>query len=261
MGWGGAIVGGIIGGWIFGPLGAVVGGIVGGAVGGKSENQESGNRGSTPHPSYTYAGEDRISCTHFEHLFRSFGKLAKADGLVSQTEADLVTAFLRELGFPSAAKKLLIAAFNSGKTSSEPFSRLVEAVKNTFPESQYPTLMQLYCDLVLADGEIGEVELNFLRAAERVFGLRGFVDRWYDSLNTPDEPPPTGGLDEAYRILGVTPQSTPDEIRKAWRDKAKEYHPDKLRGKNLPENVVKLAESKFRQAQSAYEQIKRDRNF
>ena len=122
--------------------------------------------------------------------------------------------------------------------------------------------MQLYCDLVLADGTISEVELNFLRAAERVFGLRGFVDRWYDSLrDSAEPPPPADDLDDAYRILGVTPQSTPDEIKKAWRDKAKEFHPDKLRGKNLPENVVKLAESKFRQAQSAYEQIKRERNF
>ena len=262
MGWGGAIIGGIIGAWIFGPWGAVIGGIVGGAASGKSENTDGGDRGSTPHPSHTYVGEDHVSYTHFENLFRSFGKLAKADGLVSQTEADLVTAFLRELGFPSTAKKLLIAAFNQGKTSSEPFSRLVEAVKSTFPPSQYRALMQLYCDLVLADGTIGEVELNFLRAAERVFGLRGFVDRWYDSLrDSAEPPPPADDLDDAYRILGVTPQSTPDEIKKAWRDKAKEFHPDKLRGKNLPESVVKLAESKFRQAQSAYERIKRERNF
>ena len=252
MGWGGAIIGGIIGGWIFGPFGAVVGGIVGGAVGGNSGGKDSGT-----------AGNYRPGDSPFERLFRSFGKLAKADGLVSQAEADLVTSFMRELGFPSADKQLLIAAFNSGKSSPASFAQLVTEVKNAFPSQHYPALMQLYCDLVLADGTISDVELNSLRVAGRIFGLRGFVDRWYDSVRDTSqaEPPPECDLDDAYRILGVTPQSTPDEIKKAWRDKAKEFHPDKLRGKNLPENVVKLAESKFRQAQSAYERIKQARNF
>ena len=251
MGLGGAILGGIIGGLIFGPWGAVIGGIAGGALG----------RASSDGNDHASAGTD---AEHpFATLFCSLGKLAKADGLVSQAEADLVTVFLRELGFPSEDKKLLIAAFNRGKSSPLSFAQLVTEVRNAFPPQHYRTLLQIYCDLVLADGKISEAELNSLLVAERIFGLRGFVDRWYDSVRDTSqaEPPPECDLDDAYRILGVTPQSTPDEIKKAWRDKAKEYHPDKLRGKNLPENVVKLAESKFRQAQSAYEQIKRARNF
>lgn len=248
MGWGGAILGGFIGGMIFGPLGAVVGGIVGGAAGGSSSSSAVEN--------VNVEVEDP-----FEIFFRSLGKLAKADGLVSAEEADMVSTFMRTMEFASAKKKRLISAFNRGKSSPASFAQLVTEVKNAFQPQHYQTLLQIYCDLALADGSISGVELELLRAAERVFGLRGFVDRWYDSLKDPAEPPPTGGLDDAYRILGVTPQSTPDEIKKAWRDKAKEYHPDKLRGKNLPENVVKLAESKFRQVQSAYEQIKRAKNF
>ena len=249
MGLGGAILGGIIGGLIFGPWGAVVGGIVGGAAGGKQNSSAGKNVGAeTENP--------------FEIFFRSLGKLAKADGLVSREEADMVSTFMRTMEFASAKKKLLIAAFNCGKSSALSFAQLVTEVKNTFQPLDYQTLLQIYCDLVLADGAISDVELDFLRAAGRVFGLRGFVDRWYDSLrDSAEPPPPADDLDDAYRILGVTPQSTPDEIKKAWRDKAKEYHPDKLRAKNLPENIVKLAESKFRQAQSAYERIKQARNF
>ena len=251
MGLGGAILGGIIGGLIFGLPGAIIGGIAGGAFG---RSSSAGNGGAA-------AGADGEN--PFAALFCSLGKLAKADGLVSQAEADLVTVFLRELGFPSEDKKLLIAAFNSGKSSPLSFAQLVTEVRNAFSPQHYPTLLQIYCDLVLADGKISEAELNSLRAAERIFGLPGFVDRWYDSVRDTSEagPPPEYDLDDAYRILGVTPQSTPDEIKKAWRDKAKEYHPDKLRGKNVPENVVKLAESKFRQVQSAYERIKRAKNF
>ena len=256
MGLGSALLGGFIGGMIFGPLGAVVGGVVGAAVGGKAEAKGGGGSAAS-------SGNGSSGDSAFELLFRSFGKLAKADGLVVRAEADLVTAFMRKMEFDSADKKRLIAAFNRGKSSSVPFADMVEEVKNAFPAAHYRTLMQIYCDLVLADGTVSDVELNFLRAAERVFGFTGFVDRWYDSLrdSAGADVPPADDLGDAYRILGVTPQSTPDEIKKAWRDKAKEYHPDKLRGKNVPENIVKLAESKFRQAQSAYERIKRERNF
>ena len=241
--------------------------IWGGGSAGNSGNSgggySSGGNGNTSSGENSSAGGNvgAEAENPFDIFFRSLGKLAKADGLVSTEEAELVTAFMRTMEFASAEKKRLIAAFNCGKSSPSSFAQLVTEVKNAFQPQHYQTLLQIYCDLVLADGAISEVELDFLRAAERVFGLRGFVDRWYDSLRDPAEPTPTGGLDEAYRILGLTPQSTPDEIKKAWRDKAKEFHPDKLRGKNVPENVVKLAESKFRQAQSAYEQIKKARNF
>ena len=256
MGFGSALLGGFIGGMIFGPLGAVVGGVVGAAVGGKTEAKDSGRSASA-------SGNTSSGDSAFELLLRSFGKLAKADGLVCQAEADLVTAFMRQMEFDSADKKRLIAAFNRGKSSAIPFAAMVEEIKNAFPSESHRTLMQIYCDLVLADGAVSEVELNFLRAAERAFGFTGFVDRWYDSLrdSSREDVPPADDLGDAYRILGVTPQNTPDEIKKAWREKAKEYHPDKLRGKNMPENIVKLAESKFRQAQSAYERIKRERNF
>jgi len=52
-----------------------------------------------------------------------------------------------------------------------------------------------------------------------------------------------------YKILGVSEHASPDEIRKAYRKLAKEYHPDKN-----PNN--KQAEDKFKDVSEAYEVLR-----
>ena len=54
-----------------------------------------------------------------------------------------------------------------------------------------------------------------------------------------------------YKILGVNKNATEDEIKKAYRKAAKEYHPDKFAGKS--ERERKEAEDKFKDISSAYE--------
>ena len=60
-------------------------------------------------------------------------------------------------------------------------------------------------------------------------------------------------------MLGLTPDATDAEVKKAYRSKVMEFHPDKIVSKGLPEEFLKFAEEKFKQVNEAYETIKKSR--
>lgn len=67
---------------------------------------------------------------------------------------------------------------------------------------------------------------------------------------------PQSGKDTTYYdILGVKPNATQDEIRKAYHQKMQEYHPDKFM--NQPEWVKKEAEEMSKKLNEAYEALTR----
>jgi DnaJ like chaperone protein len=64
-----------------------------------------------------------------------------------------------------------------------------------------------------------------------------------------------------YRILNCTKESPDDEIKKNYRKLVKEYHPDMIISKGMPEEFVMEATKKFQEIQTAYEKIKNERGF
>ena len=48
-----------------------------------------------------------------------------------------------------------------------------------------------------------------------------------------------------------------DEIRKIYLKKRREFHPDKLISKGLPEELIEKAKEKFIEIQEAYEELEK----
>ena len=62
-------------------------------------------------------------------------------------------------------------------------------------------------------------------------------------------------MNDPYKVLGVSPDASDDEIKKAYRQLARKYHPDKYRDSDLAD----LASEKMKEVNAAYEEIKKIR--
>ena len=63
-------------------------------------------------------------------------------------------------------------------------------------------------------------------------------------------------LNNPYEVLGISPNASNDEVKKAYRDLSRKYHPDSY----VDNPLADLAEEKFKEVQEAYDQIMKERD-
>ena len=62
-------------------------------------------------------------------------------------------------------------------------------------------------------------------------------------------------LEDAYKVLGVSPSDDQLTVKRAYRRLMNENHPDKLVSKGLPKEMLEMAKEKAQQIQAAYDLI------
>ncbi len=61
---------------------------------------------------------------------------------------------------------------------------------------------------------------------------------------------------DPYKVLGVTPQTSDDDVKRAYRELARKYHPDNYAGNPLAD----LAEARMKEINEAYDLIMNERS-
>lgn len=248
-----SILGGVIGAIVSGPVGGIIGATIGSFIGNSSKEETTQ---ATPNAAILHA------------YFQCLGKLAKADGRVSLDEAELVGSILDSLNITGEMRTNLKMAFNQGRDSQASFESLVQNLANLLKKngfSQYANeCTEAFCVLAIADHEISNSEREMLITAGNILNTRYEVEEFlakYTTYNNRanNNTSSSSNLKQAYEILGVAETATNEEIKRAWKKKAMEFHPDKVQGSGLSESFIDFAKQKFQDVNNAYENIAKAR--
>ena len=60
---------------------------------------------------------------------------------------------------------------------------------------------------------------------------------------------------DPYKVLGVTPQTSDDDVKRAYRELARKYHPDNY----INNPLADLAEARMKEINEAYDMIMNER--
>lgn len=210
--------------------------------------------------------------TFLKTLFLLMGSLAKADSKVSQAEIDHVEKFMTQLGMTGAHRKEAIGFFQRGVKADYPMEETLAHFLQVCGKSlQMKHLLLVYlAGVALADGELHAAENELLMKVAATFGYseQGFAqlmamiqgqNRFGGGSHQRGQGPAprraTNTLEDAYQALGVTEQDSDKDIKRAYRKLISQYHPDKLIGQGVPEDMINKATERSKEIHAAYDLI------
>ena len=289
MGWWGKAVGGALGLLMGGPLGAMLGATVGHGVDRGTERvlelfspARIAAQGAQQHEMF------------LETTFSVMGHLAKSDGRVNEMEIAFAESVMARMELSRGLRRASILFFNRGKSPLFDLGRTLETFRLS-STSQAP-LRQLFLEIQLAaayaDGSPRPAERAILEQCRlalqvsaasfrRLERLIQFRYRVLEGQTGPQAGPQTGGdqaggkrrderqpppresahatLSGAYAVLGIAPQASDDEVKRAYRKLMNRHHPDKLIARGLSEEAIQQAAQRTHEIRRAFETITRAR--
>lgn len=180
-------------------------------------------------------------------------KMAKADGVVSQSEID---AFYQTVDVPEQMRDQVDRLFHLSQRDVAGFDIYAQQVSRLFKDS--PETLEHVLDgliyIAKADQVIHEDELAYLRQVAVIFG---FSDTDFERLLSRHV---DLGDADPYHILGVDRNISDENLRRHYRQLVAEHHPDRLIAKGVPEEAVKVTTDKLAAINGAYDRVCAERD-
>jgi DnaJ like chaperone protein len=249
-------IGGIIGFMSGGPIGALagyaLGAILANTINSKTEYPHGyGQNSYTQGTEYDQLEGDRTSFRFALLVMASY--IISADGRIMHSEMEYVRAFLRQNFGEEAAQEgntILLRIFEQRKEMERKNpNSFIDSIRQCAAQLAYALtyeqrlqLLAFLCGIAKADGQISPEEIDALKEIAHNMQMQ---DSEVDSLLN------LGGdsLEEAYKVLEISPNATDQEVRTAYRQLALKHHPDRVA--TLGDDVKRAAEEKFQQINNA----------
>ena len=246
---------------------------------------------SRSHWHYHQEKRRHVQQVFFTSSFAVMGYVAKADGRISEQEIAMAKQMMDEMRLSTKQKEMARQYFNAGKQKTFNLNQTLNKLYKTCHDN--PELIKLFVDIQYqaASAEaLTDAKINVLNAILEQLGFAPLYRqyRFYENLGDTifdtsasnsshtqnnrqqgqhnqhqsrgqryhQQNPAYSPLAHAYAILEISPNTSKQEVKRAYRRLISRNHPDKLIAQGLPEAMIKLANNKTQQITKAYEQIR-----
>lgn len=181
-------------------------------------------------------------------------KMAKADGVVTEDE---VTAFQEIFSVPAEEMTNVARLFNLAKQDVAGYHSYASQVHKLFPRDDPDNLDVLHdvidalFHIAKADGVVHENELLFLEDIAVEFG---FNEHAFERIKLRHL---SGDTCDPYKILDAEPDWTFEQMKRQYRKRVSEAHPDRLIARGVPPEFVVLATERLAMINLAWEKIEK----
>ena len=251
MNWWGKLIGTGIG-----MLGGPVGALAGAAFGHLYDEDDP-----------TPQSEQKARILYIAYFFSCAAKVAKADGDISAAEIKATESIMESMGLDEKTCEFAKNIFRKAKVSRRSIDDDVREVGRLIGYEATVGLSFLggLYEIVRSNGKkLNEIQIRYLLRCEERLKLRpGTIQGWIRSGYAPpqyESNPSELSLDESYDVLGLSNTASDKEVKTAYRSRAADFHPDKLKSKNLPAEFITFANEQLARINQAHEIIRKTRN-
>ncbi|WP_288740144.1 co-chaperone DjlA [uncultured Rheinheimera sp.] len=205
------------------------------------------------------------------NTFAVMGHIAKSNGVVTKSHIQQATVFMEQLGLSAMQKQEAQAAFRHGKQADFPLLEQLAEFRSAYRTR--PDLLLMFLEIQISTAY---VDLNLSSAEQRILTqvasalgisasqLEQMISR-YEAEARFAKSSQNGAADtidrlaDAYKILGISAESSEATVKKAYKKLMAQHHPDKLMSQGLPPELMDVAKQKTQDIQAAYELIRKQK--
>lgn len=202
--------------------------------------------------------------------FTLLGKLVTADGQASAEELRAVEQLINDVfRLRRSDKKIALNIFARAQLSTASFHASAVEFERIYREQPwvFERMILMLLEVAVVDRDLNREEDKLIQSTAEIFGLReeqyrqlraNFVRKkadGSDQYQKKAETPKGETVRDYYSVLGCRPEDSDTTIKTRYRELVREFHPDNLAAKDLPESFTKFANEKFRDIHEAYQAV------